>query len=258
MKKINAVLLTLGIFITGMGSCKKDENSKVDCEIKLVSQPSPNYAKFHTIRYNSAGQVVAEQSPEGTFLFTYSKNEVTVRTDGRDVMKVTLENGRAIQVEIKGIAGLQKFYYDATGRIRQTVMENAGVTGSTRTYNYLGENLDNIVEEYPSLPGVDYKYAFEYTDLKFDAATRSFHLHYGPGFGNMVSETLLGKGSVNLPSKITQTIGSGSSATVILQEYTYTTSQDGKITAVNIKRTAPSADGIKVTNEIVDITSSCQ
>lgn len=258
MNKINAALFTLGIFITGLGSCKKDENSKADCEIKLVSQPSPNYAKSHTIRFNAAGQAIADVEIDGTFLYTYKKNEVTVRTDGRDIKKITLENGRATQLKVNGIADLQKFYYDAMGRIKRTELENGGVIGSSRTYNYIGENLDNMVDEYSSVPAVDYKCTFEYTDLKLDATTRSFHSRYGHGFGNFVPETMLGKGSVNLPSKITQTIGSGISAMVTVTEYIYTRSQDGKVTSVNIKRTGPSADGIKVSNEIVDISSSCQ
>ena len=136
---------------------------------------------------------------------------------------------------------------------RLTIETSRGV-GNIYTYNYVGGNLDHVLEELPMQNNPEHRFTYEYTDLRVDNTTRWFTLLYGSSLINFIPVTLLGTGSVNLPSKMTYTIAGDS---VSVQEFTYTTAADGKVNSVNIKHTISPKHEANVYNQKVEITTSC-
>lgn len=254
MNKVNATIITLGIFATALVSCKKDANSKVDCEIKVASTPSFDSSNEHKFRLNAAGQTVSVVRGDETYIYKYKANQVTSSLNGRKNSTIVLENGRAVKMTLSGQDYLQKNAYDTQGRLSRLTIETSIGVGNIYTYNYIGGNLDHVLEELPMQNNPEHRYSFEYTDLRIDNTTRWFALLYGSSLINFIPVTLLGTGSVNLPSKITYTIAGDS---VFTQEFTYTTAADGKVNSVNIKHTLSQKYEGNVHNEIVEITSSC-
>jgi len=254
MNKVNATLITLGIFVMAFGSCKKDANSKVDCEIKVVSTPSFDSLNEHLFRLNTAGQMVSVVRGNETYTYKYKANQVASSLNGVKNSTIELENNRAVKMTLSGQDYLQKNAYDTQGRLSRLTIETSRGVGNIYTYNYVGGNLDHVLEELPMQNNPEHRYNYEYTDLRVDNTTRWFALLYGSSLINFIPVTLLGTGSVNLPSKITYTIAGDS---VFTQEFTYTTAADGKVNSVNIKHTSLQNHEGNVYNQVVVITSSC-
>ena len=254
MNKVNETFITLGIFAMALGSCKKDANSKVDCEIKVASTPSFDSSNEHQFRLNAAGQMISFLHENETFTYKYKANQVAISLNGVKNSTIALENGRAVKITLSGQDYLQKNAYDAKGRLSRLTIETSKGVGNIYKYNYVGDNLDHVLEELPMQNKPEHRYIYEYTELRVDNTTRWFTLLYGSNLINFIPVTLLGTGSVNLPSKITYTIAGDP---VSVQEFTYTTAADGKVKSANIKHTkSPKHEG-NVYNQQVQITSSC-
>lgn len=76
MNKVSETFITLGIFAMALGSCKKDANSKVDCEIKVASTPSFDSSNEHQFRLNAAGQMISFLHENETYTYKYKANQV--------------------------------------------------------------------------------------------------------------------------------------------------------------------------------------
>jgi len=257
MKKINAALLTMGI-VFSLESCKKEESSKVDCEIKLTTQLSPSGSQNIITRFNAAGQVVAFVTPEESFSYVYNKNEAVASSAGHEVYRMTLENGRVVHIVLNGSKDVQKISYDTEGRMKKFVLESNGVVGNVYSYFYSGGNLDYILEEVGGEQGVERKYSFEYTGLKTDAGMRSYLSNFGVFLGNAIPVTLLGTGSVNLPSKKTYTVKGDITEVIMLNEYNYVTSADGRISSVKEENVYKPATVNLAFNVETEISSTCR
>ena len=254
MNKVIETFITLGIFAMALGSCKKDTNSKVDCEIKVASTPSFDSSNEHQFRLNAAGQLISFIHENETYTYKYKANQVASFLNGVKNSTIVLENGRAVKVTLSGQDYLQKNAYDAKGRLIRLTIETSRGVGNIYTYNYVGGNLDHVLEELPMHNNPEHRYTYEYTDLRVDNTNRWFTLLYGSSLINFIPVALLGTGSVNLPSKITYTKAGDS---VSIQEFTYNIGADSKVNSVNIKHTIfPKHEGY-VYNQKVEITSSC-
>ena len=255
MNKINAALFILGVFTITLSSCKKDANSKVDCEIKLVSTPRFDSSNEQQFRFNAAGQMVSVLRGGETYTYKYKSNQVTASLDGKKYSTLVLENGRAVKMTLSDQNYVQKNTYDAQGRLSRLTIETSSGVGNILNYNYVGGNLDHVLVEIPSQSNPEqYRYSFEYTDLRVDNTTRWFALIYGSIVANFIPVELLGTGSVNLPSKISHKIGRD---LVSIKEFTYNTDAEGKVTSVSIKQTSPQQQEGNVHTQVVNITSSC-
>ncbi|MBC7567467.1 MAG: hypothetical protein H7223_10950 [Pedobacter sp.] len=221
----------------------------------------PGYTSSVTSRFNAAGQIIGITTNDDSYSYEYKKNRVVVRSGGKDVFNIALENGRAVRIELIKSDWVQNISYDQDGRIKQIFLGEPDDASNTYTFNYRNGNLDYIIEEMKANKLIERRYTYEYSDVKVDSRTQALQSYFGLGSSNSLPVTLRGTSSTYLPSKLIYTERMSASPYTLLltsfAEYSYIRSSDGKLTGVNIKDILVSNQGERITNQKINIESSC-
>lgn len=235
MNRINVSLLVIAFGLICLGSCKKNENFDVECELRSIETQvvtnarSGHIFRDYSLRFDKDKRVVNWYTEDDSYTYSYSKNEVIIYYNKAKVSKVELRNGRAVK-EV-GLTSNHEILieYDTQDRMKKLVL---GGGSNTATLYYANGNLDYILEEIKG-QRMERKHKYEYSTLPNNVLT-SIQSYKAIMIGGYVPQTLLGNWSLNLPSKY---IYYEDDVVKYTEDYTYNLSAEGKVIGKETKYT---------------------